>query len=922
MKKLLLVALVAAGMTACMQNEELALPKSEAIAFDNAYVYNPARAGVTTTTQSIANFDVWAFMDEVGGTVLTDEDVTRGTSGWTYRNTQYWMPNHTYYFAALSPANTNNITSKTLATGEDAKLGLGKIAYTNVAGTEDLLYAVEKTTTPDYATLTNNGMPAVALEFKHLLSKVKFSFKNGYTTDNVTVKVSNVTMKVANNATIDLAQASYNWENLAGETVLNFGSVPATLEVGQPAEATANERLTIPADANTVYTVNFHVDVYVGTLANAALSLDKEATVTGYALEMGKAYNFVAEITPANLGLSPIEFTAEVDEWQEPVVDVPVGYYVTDNGTYVATTVNGLAQIAEEINAGVETGRNIVLDGDLDLNAVRSLTSNWTPIGTEENPFVGTFDGNDKTVKNLTLVETEAKEGKVHTGFFGYAKDATIKNVVFENVTINIPCLDIDHSQGHIGAVVGTLEGTSLVEDVTVKGDIKIETTLEANGSSRVAVVVGGNTYANVTMKNVHVVASEVSYLKANNNVGALAGQLQNVAVYENCSSNINVTGYKFFAGGLVGLTAGTSTFTNCHSTGDVTILAGREGRHNDEYRVGGIAGGWADGKTKVCTLEGCSYTGTVSGKNVDGTVANPLDYAGYVGRGYTLANCAGSKVVIDGTEYVQKYDNVYGVYTINGCTPVSTADELKAALAEGEGVVLAGSLNNVAVDTKAPYGNYYGVAQNGGVFDGGNNVLDFDMGTRNSDGKYDNYGIMTSGGTIQNVTITGVFRGIVIMNPAQDLYVDNVTIGDDDVCYAINTAEGNGQHSVYVSNSTIKGWSSFGTAVKDLTFTNCTFAQGTYYNNVYGRLVKPYVTALFDGCEFCNKAYLDLSALQADQVVTLKNCTVNGVKLTAENWTSLIAPEATCGNGQISVELKDGSYLTATNVVDYVVFE
>jgi hypothetical protein len=55
---------------------------------------------------------------------------------------------------------------------------------------------------------------------------------------------------------------------------------------------------------------------------------------------------------------------------------------------------------------------------------------------------------------------------------------------------------------------------------------------------------------------------------------------------------------------------------------------------------------------------------------------------------------------------------------------------------------------------------------------------------------------------------------------------------------------------------------------------------------------------------------------------VTIKNCTVNGVKLTAENWTSLVAPESTCAEGQISIELKDKSYMTAENVADYVVFE
>ncbi|MBO5824488.1 MAG: hypothetical protein J6Q93_05980, partial [Prevotella sp.] len=232
-----------------------------------------------------------------------------------------------------------------------------------------------------------------------------------------------------------------------------------------------------------------------------------------------------------------------------------------------------------------------------------------------------------------------------------------------ENVYINIPCLDIDHSQGHIGAVAGSLEGTSTIENVTVKGDIQVYATQEANGASRVAVVAGGNSYGDVTMKNVHVIANEGSYLKANNNTGALAGQLQGKMYFENCSSNIDVTVNKFFAGGLVGIAAGDSEFVNCHTTGDVTVLAGREGRANDQYRVGGIAGGWADGKDKVCTLTNCSYTGNVSGTNADGSVADPLDYEGYVGRGYTLSNCAGSTVIIDGRKYIQAYDNVYGVY-------------------------------------------------------------------------------------------------------------------------------------------------------------------------------------------------------------------------------------------------------------------
>ena len=542
-------------------------------------------------------------------------------------------------------------------------------------------------------------------------------------------------------------------------------------------------------------------------------------------------------------------------------VSVYPGYSDEDN-TYVSTPET-LQQALAEVNAGT-SDNNVVLVGDIDLSnfmLTRSAAaSNWVPVGTSEKPFTGVFDGNGHTIKNLTLVESEAKEGKAYIGFFGYAKDATIKNVTFENVYINIPCLDIDHSQGHIGAVAGSLEGTSTIENVTVKGDIKVESTLEANGASRVAVVVGGNTYANVTMKNVHVVANEGSYLKANNNVGALAGQLQNVAVFENCSSNIDVTGYKFFAGGLIGLTAGNSTFTNCHTTGDVTILAGRTGRANDHYRVGGIAGGWADGAKNVCTLTGCSYTGKVSGTNADGSVATTLDYAGYVGRGYTLTNCGGSKVVIDGTEYVQLNDTDYGVYVINGTTvTVGTADALVAALASEYDVLLT---NDIKIEP-AKMSNAYGTTginvKYGQTIDGDGHTLNI----KGAGGTWDS-GINTTGGVIKNLTVTGSFRGIFInhnSDHSEKVVLENVTITG--TTYTISCDQGLYQ-GIEATNCTFNGWTSFAKTAGEAKFVNCYFGEGSGY-----KYCRPYSNTEFVGCTFCPGYAVDESQAK----VTFTDC-------------------------------------------------
>ena len=543
------------------------------------------------------------------------------------------------------------------------------------------------------------------------------------------------------------------------------------------------------------------------------------------------------------------------------------GVNKADDDTYKISSAEGFEYIANMVNDG-ETGFNVVLNNDIDLSQYAitrsAVASNWTPIGTSEKPFSGTFDGKGYTIKNLALVETEAKEGKAYIGFFGYAKDAIIKNVTFENVNINVPCLDIDHSQGHIGAVAGSLEGTSTIKDVTVKGDIKVYATQDANGASRVAVVAGGNSYGNVTMNNVHVIADEGSYLIANNNTGALAGQLQGKMVFENCSSNIDVTVNKFFAGGLVGIAAGDSYIKNCHTTGNVSVVAGREGRHNDEYRVGGIAGGWADGKTKVFTLEGCTYSGELYGANADGAVVENFDYAGYVGRGYTLSNCAGSKVIIDGVEYVQAYNTAAeaGVYYVNGVLAVSTADQLIKALEAGEDVLLA---NDIKIDP-ANMSNAYGKTginvKNGQTIDGGGHTLNI----KGAGGTWDS-GINTTGGVIKNITVTGSFRGIFINHTSEHsekVILENVTIGGNGTVYTISCDQGLYQ-GIEATNCTFNGWTSFAKTAGEAKFTNCYFGEGSGY-----KYCRPYSNTEFVGCTFCPGYAVD----QTQATVTFTDCT------------------------------------------------
>ena len=217
----------------------------------------------------------------------------------------------------------------------------------------------------------------------------------------------------------------------------------------------------------------------------------------------------------------------------------------------------------------------------------------------------------------------------------------------------------------------------------------------------------------------------------------------------------------------------------------------------------------------------------------------------------------------------------------------VGTEAELAAALASGENVPLTEEMYIVAATT-APYGNNkYGIKHDGTILDGGGNTITFDCYS-------DDYGIMTSGGTIQNITVEGVARGIVSMKPNQDVILKNVTIKNN-VLYPFNTTEHATVSGVDIiaTDCTFGGWASFG-GVDSASFTNCDFVVGNYgYGWPYETFLRPYVTTTFDSCTFAvddggNGYYIDLSALAAGCKVTFKNCTVNGTVVDATNYATL----------------------------------
>lgn len=332
MKKTLLLVAAAVALVACSNEETVRQSAPEAIGFDNAFVENSTRSvndPSFTNTNLFNGFRVYGFVEDAPlfkGTEVTGSGLG-DTGSWTYEGTQYWIAGANYKFHAVAPITANVDAANATYTAADGV----SFDYTNVAGTEDLLYAYQ---TAEGKTTGNNAK--VAFTFDHILSKVKFSFVNGYDASNATLKVTNVKITNAHKtANVALNNTTVSWTGNAGETDndLDFGAATDREDTTAAADyafgttyESDNERFVIPSKDEFEYTVTFTVELWIN---DVQVDVNSEATgVQGYdhtatakfAPVAGTAYDIQTTITATNIDPSgkqdPIQFTVTaIDEW-------------------------------------------------------------------------------------------------------------------------------------------------------------------------------------------------------------------------------------------------------------------------------------------------------------------------------------------------------------------------------------------------------------------------------------------------------------------------------------------------------------------------------------------------------------------------------------------------------------------------------
>ncbi len=193
------------------------------------------------------------------------------------------------------------------------------------------------------------------------------------------------------------------------------------------------------------------------------------------------------------------------------------------------------------------------LMSDIDLK-----NKNWVPIGTMEEPFSGTLDGNGFTIKNLTV----NLPAQYNVGLLGF-NDGMIINLTLTDVAIT--------GKGSTGSIAGTNTGNLI--------NCRVGGSSSVSGDGDVGGLVGTN------MSNI-IMSRYEGEVHGNSRVGGLVGYIFGGTV-DQCYAAANVSANASYVGGFAGyMEDGSSVIRNSFSVGKV------EGLNNTAGFAGNVDSG------------------------------------------------------------------------------------------------------------------------------------------------------------------------------------------------------------------------------------------------------------------------------------------------------------------------------------------
>ncbi len=402
----------------------------------------------------------------------------------------------------------------------------------------------------------------------------------------------------------------------------------------------------------------------------------KEGLIVKDIPEFEAGYSYECTLT---IGKDKAEITSvSVEEWAtggilndgEGQTEEHIPYTFTEVDyvkTYVVDSETGLRAVNRIITSDVsELNSGIILAADITLTG----ENNWIPIGSEQNPYTGIFNGNSKTITGLHINNETAD----YQALIGYLEGGTVKDLTLADSKIT--------GKSFVGGVVGDLSNYFSITNVTVK-DCEIE------GVNYVGGVIGYSG-GDGTISGAALLDSQVT---ANASAGGIVGEtisvnvnIENCLVQSNAGKSVSIIANDYQAGGIAGRSSGPIVGCKVINGGELTICSnGSDG--------GGIAGS-ASGDVAACLVLGANVTAQ---ENVGGIVGR------YTGDGLS-GNYAYGCTTGETPEALAGAANVVGMveeqysYVVSSCYyhAYNDSDELVTEIEYDSGTL---STKNVPVD-------------------------------------------------------------------------------------------------------------------------------------------------------------------------------------------------------------------------------
>jgi hypothetical protein len=289
--------------------------------------------------------------------------------------------------------------------------------------------------------------------------------------------------------------------------------------------------------------------------------------------------------------------------YAEDTSSAPWGGSGTAGDPYVISSVEDLIAVSDAVYSE-HWDEHFELGTAIDLSGI-----DWTPIGDENTPFTGSFDGDDNTISNLTI----DNDSLDYVGLFGYVgSDGILENIKMQDVEISNSKGDYFSKTVRVGGLAGYSEGTIKKSRIS---------NVDINNSGAMAYIGGlvGDNHSgaviNSSSDNVNINSSgDYSYM------GGLVGSNypEGSTISGSCSSgSIRAEDTSITMGGLVGSNSYYASITDCYSTCNISAQPS-----SGRLPVGGLVGQGFNATitNSYCTgevkQEGIVYVGGLIGDN------------------------------------------------------------------------------------------------------------------------------------------------------------------------------------------------------------------------------------------------------------------------------------------------------------------